>query len=149
MNSFAQMVADMMGIDISGRNIDINIDKIFPIKDKIKEAATKQGSVYSYDGVNYVNCIFAYYGGGNNYSKITVSGSEVENNLNKEIKIDLASDYVKIDSSQAKPTTAVKYLMMKAVTATIGTNPFKFVCIKNNGYLFGETPNVKDLVNNN
>ena len=149
MNSVAQMVANEMGIDISGMNLDINIDKIFPIKGKIIENAQKQGSIYSYDGTNYVNCVFAYYGGGNNYSKITVSGSEVETNLNKDIRIDLVSDYVKIDSSSAGATTLVKYLMQKAVTATVGTNPFKFVCIKNNGYLFGEAPNVKDLVNNN
>ena len=36
----------------------------------------------------------------------------------------------------------------KCVVVTTGFEPFKFVCMKNNGYLFGETPNIKDLINN-
>ena len=148
MNSFAQIVADMMSIDISGMDLDINIDTIFPIKGKIIESAQKQGSIYENEGIEYINCVLAYYGGGNNYSKVTIDDSEIENNLNKEIKIDLVSDYVRL-SETSKQTTLVRYLMMKAVTTTIGTNPFKFVCVKNNGYLFGETPNIKDLIDNN
>ena len=148
MNSFAQIVADMMSIDISGMDLDINIDTIFPIKGKIIESAQKQGSIYANEGTQYINCVLAYYGGGNNYSKVSIDGSEIENNLNKEIKIDLVTDYVKLPET-TRPTTLVRYLMMKAVTTTIGTNPFKFVCVKNNGYLFGETPNIKDLIDNN
>ena len=29
-----------------------------------------------------------------------------------------------------------------------GFEPFKFVCIKDGGYLFGESPNVQDLIKN-
>ena len=128
-------------------NVDITIDKIFPIKDKIISTAEKQGSVYKDSDKDYVNCAIAYYGGGFNYSKITISGSEVETNLNKEIKIDLVNEYVKLGVPSAE-STKVKYLMMKAVTVTTGYSPFRFVCVKNNGYLFGETPNISDLKNN-
>ena len=128
-------------------NVDINIDKIFPIKEKIISQAEKQGSVYSTDEKNYVCCAIAYYGGGNNYNKVTVDGSEIESHLNKEIKIDLLSEYVKIPKTTSA-TTQVKYLMQKTVTAAIGYSPFKFVCTKNDGYLFNESPNVRELRNN-
>ena len=147
MNSFAQMAASAMHIDISGINLDINIDKIFPIKDKILTQASSQGSIHKDGNTDYINCVIAYYGGGNNYSKVTIDGSEVETNLNKEIKVNLISEYVRLPQTSSA-TTIVKYLMQKAVTATIGTNSFRFVCVKDNGYLFGETPNIQDLKNN-
>ena len=125
-------------------SVEINIDKIFPIKEKIISQAEKQGSIYKSDNKDYVCCAVAYYGGGNNYNKITVDGAEVESHLNKEIKIDLLSEYVKIPETTST-TTLVKYLMQKTVTAAIGYTPFKFVCIKNDGYLFSDYPNVKDL----
>ena len=125
-------------------NVDITIDKIFPIKEKIISQAEKQGSVYKINDKDYVCCAIAYYGGGNNYNKVVVDGSEIENHLNKEIKIDLVSEYVKIPKTDSM-TTQVKYLMQKTVTAAIGYSPFKFVCIKNDGYLFNESPNVRDL----
>lgn len=124
-------------------SVEINIDKIFPIKEKIISQAEKQGSIYKSDK-DYVCCAIAYYGGGNNHNKVTVDGAEVESHLNKEIKIDLLSEYVKLPETSAT-TTQVKYLMQKTVTVAIGYSPFKFVCIKNDGYLYNEYPNVKDL----
>lgn len=147
-NSFAQAAAAAIGhpeIDTSG--IDINIDKIFPIKGMIIDSARNQGSIHEYDGKEYVNCVLAYYGGGYNYSKVTVAGSEVEPNLNRDITINLLNEYVRLDNSGGI-TTQVKHMMMKSVTITIGYHPFKFVGIKDNGYLFGETPNIKDLKKN-
>ena len=146
--SFASAAAEAMGYDpevIS--KIDMGIDKIFPIKDAIIAAADKQGSIYKNNENDYVNCIIAFYGGGFNYSSIKVEGSEIENNINKEMKIDLLTDYLKLPESDSS-ITQVKYLMMKAVTATVGTSPFKFICLKDNGYLFGESPNVRELRNN-
>ena len=128
-------------------NVDITIDKIFPIKEKIISQAEKQGSLYKVNEKDYVCCAFAYYGGGNNYNKITVDGAEIETHLNKEIKIDLLSEYVKLPKTTTS-STLVKYLMQKTVTAAIGYSPFKFVCIKNDGYLFNEAPNVRELRNN-
>ena len=42
----------------------------------------------------------------------------------------------------------MKDIMLKAVTIVSGYEPFRFVCIKGNGYLFGETPKVSDLIAN-
>jgi len=144
-NSFAQAAAAAIGHpEIDTSSIDINIDKIFPIKKMIIDSARSQESIHEYDGKEYVNCVLSYYGGGYNYNKVTVSGSEVEPNLNKDIIINLLNEYVKLDNSGGI-TTQVKNLMMKSVTITTGYHPFKFVGIKDNGYLFGETPNINDL----
>ena len=126
----------------------ITIDKIFPITEKIIAQATRQNSIYKDDGHDYINVPIAYYGGGNNYNKVVINSSEVSENLNKEIKLDLLSEYVKLPGEGIEDTTLVKYLMQKAVTVTSGYSPFRFVCVKNNGYLFGETPNISDLKNN-
>ena len=125
-------------------NVDITIDKIFPIKEKIISQAERQGSIYKDNGNNYACCVLAYYGGGNNHSKVNINGEELENNLNKEIKIDLVSEYVRLPKVDSGSTTWVKYLMQKAVTVTSGYSPFRFVCL-NNGYLYGEYPNIREL----
>ena len=128
-------------------SVEITIDKIFPIKEKIISQAEKQGSIYKKNDTGYICCPIAYYGGGNNYNKVTFNDSEVENNINKEIRIDLLSEYVKLQKTSAT-TTKVKYLMQKTVTVATGYTPFRFVCVKNNGYLFGDTPKISDLKNN-
>lgn len=146
--SFAEVVADFMHITLSSDTLNgIDINKIFPIKEKIIDSARKQGSIYLDDNEEYVNCVLAYYGGGYNYNKVTFTDCEAESNLNKEIKIDLLNEYVALPSS-GETSTLVKYLMQKAVTTTIGYAPFRFVGIKNNGYLYGETPNISELINN-
>ena len=125
-------------------SVEITIDKIFPVKEKLISQANKQGSIYK-DGSNkYICCPIAYYGGANNFSKVTINSEELSNNLNNDITIDLLSEYVKLQSTSSK-TTEIKYLMQKAVTMTIGYEHFKFVCLKNNGYLFNESPNINDL----
>lgn len=125
-------------------SVEITIDKIFPVKEKLISQANKQGSIYK-DGDNeYICCPIAYYGGANNFSKVTINSEELSKNLNNDITIDLLSEYVKLPSTSNK-TTEIKHLMQKAVTMTIGYEPFKFVCLKNNGYLFNESPNIKDL----
>ncbi|MBP5444977.1 MAG: hypothetical protein J6Y28_02280 [Acholeplasmatales bacterium] len=141
--SFAQAAADAMGITVDTSTIDINIDKIFPIKGMIIDNG--ETSIYQ---EKYIDCVIAYYGGGNNHSKVSFNDSEAESNINKEIKVNLLHEYIYNLNPTDSTTTMVKYLMMKAVTTTTGYSPFRFVCYKNNGYLFGETPNIKDLKNN-
>lgn len=146
--SFAEVVAEFMHITLSSDTLNgIDINKIFPIKEKIIDSARKQGSIYTDNNEEYVNCVLAYYGGGYNNNKVTFTDCEVESNLNKEIKIDLLNEYVALPGS-GETSTLVKYLMQKAVTTTIGYAPFRFVGIKNNGYLYGETPNISELINN-
>ena len=42
----------------------------------------------------------------------------------------------------------MKDIMLKCVTIVSGYEPFKFVCVKGNGYLYGDTPKVADLIAN-
>ncbi len=127
-------------------SVEINIDKIFPIKEKILSQAEKQGSIYKNNDKDYICCPIAYYGGGYNYNKVTFNDAEIEGNLSKDIRIDLLSEYVKLPKTSAT-TTMVKYLMQKTVTVATGYTPFRFVCVKD-GYLYGETPKISDLKNN-
>ena len=39
-------------------------------------------------------------------------------------------------------------MMLKSVTVVTGYEPFKFICMKGNGYLYDETPKVSDLIEN-
>ncbi|MCR5461826.1 MAG: hypothetical protein K6E87_02035 [bacterium] len=149
MIAFAKATADNMGIPLDEKTIKtIDIDKIFPIKNYLLEEAKANNAIYKENNKEYVNCPIAFYGGGYNLNKITISNSELKTNVTKEMKVDLVNKYVKIPKTDFG-ATSVKYIMMKAVTVTIGNDPFKFVCFKNSGYLFNEMPNVKELRKNN
>ena len=149
MGSFAQATADAMGITLSEETLrTLDIDKIFPIKEYLYNEATSNNAIYKVDNKEYINCPIAFYGGGYNLNSITISNEELKDNLSKEMKINLVDKYINLPETDTA-STAIKYIMMKAVTITTGNDPFKFVCIKNNGYLFNESPNVKELRKNN
>ena len=138
-----------MGIVLSEETLKtINIDKIFPIKDYLYSEALENKSIYVNNKTEYINCPIAFYGGGYNLNSINITNDELKSNLSKEIKINLVNKYLSLDKTE-QTSTQVKYLMMKAVTVTTGNEPFKFICFKDNGYLFNETPNVKELRKNN
>ena len=42
----------------------------------------------------------------------------------------------------------LKNMMLKSVTVVTGYEPFKFMCLKGNGYLYDETPKVSELIEN-
>ena len=126
---------------------EINIDKIFPIKSYLISAAGKNGDLYSKDGKTYINVPIAYYGGGLNLSKVSFSDSDFKSNISSKIKIDLLEDYLSLKQTDNVITT-LRNMMVKSVTVVSGYEPFYFECAKGNGYLFGETPKVSDLINN-
>ena len=149
MVAFAKATADNMGISLPDETIkSIDIDKIFPIKEYLLEEATTNKAIYKNNNAEYINCPIAFYGGGYNLNSITINNDELKANLSKELKIDLVNRYAHLPSTTSS-STLVKYLMMKAVTVTTGYDSFKFVCFKDNGYLFNEMPNVKELRKNN
>ena len=43
---------------------------------------------------------------------------------------------------------SLKNMMLKSVTVVTGFEPFRFVVMKGNGYLFDKTPKVSDLIEN-
>lgn len=142
--SFAQSASEIFNVKLPD-GFEITIDKFFPIKDYLLEGAIANNAIYEDNDKTYINCPIAYYGGGANLTKVNIE-SNINSNLSDTIKIDLANKYVLLQSDGSLSTSSlVKSLMQKAVTVTCGFEPFKFVCVKNNGYLYGETPNIKDL----
>lgn len=136
-----------------GENVrKITIDDIFPLKSLLKKAAGNKGYLYSYtdektqESNSYINVAIAYYGGGANLS--TVDDSELNtNHLGHDIIIDLLDDYLGL----TKPNEIMqqmKNLMLKTVVTVTGFEPFKFVTMDGSGYLFNQTPNVTDLIEN-
>lgn len=130
-----------MGIDL-----DFSIDIIFPLKKLLVGKAKTENCVYVNDGKEYVNCPIAFYGGGINLSTVNYNGEIYKNRLSN-MEIDLLENYL---TYQSGSSTGEQYIniMLKSVTVVVGFEPFEFVCVKNDGYLFGESPSIKDLANN-
>ena len=125
----------------------IDIDTIFPIKPLLLSGARSQGSTYSNSGVEYINLPIAYYGGGLNLSTVNISDLEGSENLNNPVEINFLDRYMN-PGSGGDMMSMMKDIMLKCVTIVSGYEPFRFVCIKGNGYLYGETPKVSDLIAN-
>lgn len=122
---------------VASSGIEMNIDTIFPIKSFLEAEARKIGCVYE---DSYINIPIAYYGGGLNLSTVIYNNLENSEELGQDIEIDLFDRYSTLQGYRA--------IGLRAVTIVTGYDPFKFVCLKNNGYLFNESPNVSDLIKN-
>ena len=72
---------------------------------------------------------------------------DVKDKLNETISINFLDHYM-TPSSTDDLMSMVKDVMLKCVTIVSGFEPFKFVCVKGDGYLYGETPKVSDLIAN-
>ena len=129
---------------------EINIDKIFPIKQMIEN---KAGSKYTYSvtkddkTIKYVNIPFAYYGGGSNISFVDTTNMTKNDVLSSKLEVDLLDNYLRLKSSESV-MSMMKNLMLKTVTTVTGFEPFNFILMDNSGYLFGETPNINELKDN-
>lgn len=126
---------------------NINVDTIFPIKPYLLSGARAHKSTYSKDGTEYINIPIAYYGGGLNLSTVNIENLNNNDQLSEEIEVDFLDHYL-TPSSGGDLMSQLKDIMLKCVTIVTGFEPFKFVFIKGNGYLYGETPNVENLINN-
>ena len=128
--------------------VDVNIDKFFPIKDYLYDAAGRNGEIYIADEKRYINVVAAWYGGGINTSTIDFSGlnEDILSKIGNQRVINLTDSYLELPKGSGM-VAMYKNMMLKAVTIVAGTYPFKFSCIRD-GYLFGEKPNVVDLIQN-
>ena len=125
----------------------INIDKIFPIKTYLIDEAKKNNFVYQKDGASYINIPIAYYGGGINLSKVIIDEGVMGNNIGSKLTINFLDSYLELTQG-TDLVSIMKNMMMKAVTVVTGYEPFYFECVNGNGYLFGESPKVSDLIQN-
>lgn len=128
--------------------VDVNIEKFFPIKDYLYDAAGRNGEIYTKENTRYINIVAAWYGGGINKSIIDFSGlnDDVYSKIGNPREINLLDTYLDLPKGSGM-VAMYKNMMLKAVTIVTGTYPFKFACVRD-GYLYGEKPNVVDLIKN-
>ncbi len=149
------------------RFADFSIDNIFPIKGLLSEVSGRY--TYAADGGEYLNMPFAFYGGGYNLSRLTFDGYEEKEHMsgsiddegvfneNAYIKVDLLDRYLNYDEVNPSALGSIGdmlvgmgievdyYTLIKTVTLVTGFEPFKFVFTQNDGYLYGEAPQIKDM----
>ena len=122
----------------------ITIDDIFPLQSMIRQNATVVGGIHNEGGKSYYNIPVAYYGGGLNLSRVEM---DVASSTSK-VEVDLLGTYLNLKGSSGSGLFAnLRGLMLKTVTSVTGFEPFAFHFVKD-GYLYGETPNVSDLIDN-
>ena len=130
----------------------ITIDDIFPLKSMLVSKASQQSCIYSYtkdeETSRYINIPIAYYGGGLNLSSIDTTNLVNKEVLSNKIPVSLIDSYITLDTDDDNLVKAMKNIMLKAVVTVIGCEEFKFICYKNTGYLFNETPSVSILKEN-
>lgn len=142
-SSFVDDAKEMFGV--TDANIgDISIDTIFPIKSFLKSSVV---TTTSSDGKVYVNIPIAYYGGGANLSKVTFDTEDLKYDSCKLTVVDLLDKYLSlkgIDPSNVNldklDLAVIKNVMLKCVTIVTGYEPFKFISVNKQGYLFDEGP---------
>lgn len=142
-SSFVDDAKEIFGV--TDANIgDISIDTIFPIKSFLKSSVV---TTTSSDGKVYVNIPIAYYGGGANLSKVTFDTEDLKYDSCKLTVVDLLDKYLSlkgIDPSNVDldklDLAVIKNVMLKCVTIVTGYEPFKFISVNKQGYLFDEGP---------
>ena len=140
----------------------VTIDKIFPIKSYLFDAASSKYTSAK-DGKTYINVPIAYYGGGSNLSTVDISELNNKEMFKDTLTIDFLEQYLNLKQSHKNYSSIAdlvlacvrdndmntcKNIVLKSVTVVTGYEPFKFMCTTNDGYLLGESPNVKDLIEN-
>ncbi len=134
-------MANSIGIN----DMQITIDMIFPLKSMLMSRASSLGAIYRNEGKSYVNIPIAFYGGGLNLSKVTFDGYDHRNHLSANTEVDLLDNY--LNMADSSDSAMLKGLMLKVVISVAGYEPFQFRFTKN-GFLFGQTPQVTDLIAN-
>lgn len=123
---------------------NISIDTIFPIKSYLRSSVATTTST---DGKSYVNIPIAYYGGGLNLSKVTIDTEDLKYDSCKLTIVDFLDKYLSlkgidinnVDLNQLD-LTVIKNIMLKCVTIVTGYEPFKFISVNKQGYLFDGVP---------
>ena len=128
----------------------IGIDEIFPVRTNLVSDARNNSCIYTEEELSYINIPVCYYGGGENMSLLTYDGFTDLEFDSKELTIDFTREYLNAPKIDINNPTMGQLLgaVKKCVVVSTGFEPFKFVCMTNNGYLFGESPNIKDLIDN-
>ena len=122
----------------------ITIDDIFPLQSILTTRAQAYNAIHSADGSRYCNIPVAYYGGGVNLSSIVFETDHITG----EVKVDLLENYLYlVGNSSGGIMSSMRGLIYKTVISVAGFEPFAFHFVRD-GYLYGEYPNISDLVSN-
>lgn len=142
-SSFVDDAKEMFGVTDADIG-DISIDTIFPIKSFLKSSVV---TTTSSDGKVYVNIPIAYYGGGANLSKVTFDTEDLKYGSCKLTVVDLLDKYLSLKGIDLDninldklDLAVIKNVMLKCVTIVTGYEPFKFISVNKQGYLFDEGP---------
>lgn len=145
-------------LNLGGSQIrEITIDDIFPLITILRKKVEDNGSLYRINEngkqTSYVNIISAFYGGGKNSSQLIFNDDATyKNEIRSPIPLSFLEEYLQDKYSSNNQSgdikSNMKKMLLKCVTVVTGFNPFSFVCSRNNGYLFNETPKVQMLINN-
>lgn len=144
-------ISGLVGENISklaesvGYEDDISLDRIFPIKSILVEEGKKRNAITQ----EQMNVPIVYYGGGINYSTVTLEDDlGYKDHMTEIFDVDFLSRYSQIESHGDGIVANLMGAVLKSVTIVTGFNPFKFALAKNDGYLFGEAPQIQELNNN-
>ncbi len=133
--------------EVLGKDKNVTIDDIFPLVPLLKAEAAKNNAITNNEDGSYLNIPIAYYGGALNKS-VVITDNLNENISLKNLTINFLDNYLNLVSSGSGNMAMMKDIMVKCVTVVTGFEPFEFVCCEANGYLFGETPDITDLITN-
>jgi hypothetical protein len=139
-------LADNFGEFLDGKDITINIDTIFPLKDMLISRASGALNTNAENGKRYVNIPITFYGGGLNVSEVTSHGYANADSLGGKVSVNLLESC--LAHQQSGTSATLKALALKMVITGSGYEPFAFRFVEN-GYLYGETPKVTDLIAKN
>ena len=108
--------------ELFGKEIDVDVDTIFPMKAILRKKAKELGYIYTSGNIDYINSEVAWYGGGLNYSKLTNKINNSINTFSKEISVDLLKN-----SFYSSSGNSYVDILSKCVLFASGFNPFKFI----------------------
>ena len=136
-----------------GEEIKVSIDQFFPIKPILRDMANSLGYIYKNDGNDYINSIVAYYGGGKNYSNLTIESDNLNDSImGQKIEVNLLEkldSYIDISGGMSGLVNAV---LSRCVLFAAGFEPFNFctngVVGSETPYLFNEQPEYLSLKEN-
>ena len=118
----------------------VDIDTVFPMKSILSDKASNLG--YKVQG--QVNIPIAFYGGGANLSTVELK-TDSKNTFSSKVPVDFLTSYLNIQgTSSGDLLDTFKGLILKTVTTVTGFEPFNVYFI-DDGYLYGETPDVSNL----
>lgn len=138
-------VANSLDISLEGKQVEIDIDMIFPLKEMMIGRAGAQSAIHvnAENGKKYVNVPVVFYGGGLNLCEVTSNGYKNESSLSSKVNVNLLDSCLNYQSSSS--TATLKAFALKTVITGTGYEPFGFQFVSK-GYLYGETPRVTDLI---